>query len=111
MFHSREGSQRALAERHKQTLGQRWIELVEIDREEYDTFNLKKESPHNVRCGDRVTDENVMRCVKLRGLPFTSTKHDVIEFFTGLSIPADCITFDVQNGKNTGYAVIEFKSE
>lgn len=85
LFSSKSESLRALAERHKQTLGNRWIELVEIDRHEYDTFNMIRDN-YNIRCGDSVTEENVSRCVKLRGLPFSATKQEVIEFFDGIKL-------------------------
>lgn len=39
MFNTKSESLRALAERDKKDLGSRWIELVEIDKNEYDTFD------------------------------------------------------------------------
>lgn len=75
-------------------MGQRWIELIEIDQLEYENFNKTKDS-YNIRCGDRVTDENVSRCVKLRGLPFTVTKQEIIEFFEGLNLTQNDVTLDV----------------
>jgi RNA recognition motif-containing protein len=93
-FQTKSDSLRALAERHKKSLGQRWIELIEIDQSEYENFNKTKDS-YNIRCGDRVTDENVSRCVKLRGLPFTVTKQEVVEFFDGLKVAFDDVTLDV----------------
>ena len=59
--------------------------MVEIDRHEYDTFNMIRDN-YNIRCGDSVTEENVARCVKLRGLPFSATKQEVIEFFDGIKL-------------------------
>ena len=61
-------------------------------------------------CGNRVTEENVMRCVKLRGLPFSVTKQEVVEFFTDISLSISDVTLDVQDGKNTGFAIVEFHS-
>ncbi len=61
-------------------------------------------------CGNRVTEENINRCVKLRGLPFSVTKQEVVDFFEGLNLtPAD-ITLDVQDGKNSGFAIVELHS-
>lgn len=66
----------------------------------------------NVRCGDRVTSENVARCVKLRGLPYSTSKIDVVEFFKGYNLRGgECaVTLDTQHGKNTGYAIAELDS-
>ena len=66
-------------------MGHRWIELVEIDKGEYDQFDLTKDR-NNIRCGEKVTDENVNRCIKLRGLPFSVTKQELIDFFEGINI-------------------------
>jgi hypothetical protein len=48
--------------------------LNEIDVSEYEKFDLAKETAYKQRCGERVTEENINRCVKLRGLPFSVTK-------------------------------------
>lgn len=74
LFQTKEDSLRAASERHKQNLGNRWIELNEIDMTEYERFDLTREGSSNVICGNRVTEENINRCVKLRGLPFSVTK-------------------------------------
>lgn len=86
------------------------MELIEAEKAEYDDFDQTKDA-YNIRCGDRVHDENVLRCVKLRGLPYTVTKMDVVEFFTGLQLDVSDVTLDVTNGKNTGYAVVELRTE
>ena len=91
-------------------LGQRWIELNEIDQGEYDRFDLTREGSTNVICGNRVTDENVLRCVKLRGLPFSVTKQEVVDFFTGINLTTSDVTLDVQDGKNSGFAIVELHS-
>ncbi len=51
------------------------------------------------------------RCVKLRGLPFTVTKQEIIEFFEGLNLTLTDVTLDVQNGKNSGFAIVELATE
>lgn len=61
----------------------------------------------NQRCGDRLNDDNVNKCVKLRGLPYTITKQQVVEFFTGFEVRTKDVTMDLQNSKPTGYAMVE----
>ena len=39
------------------------------------------------------------------------TKQVLIEFLSGLELVESQITLDTQNGKNTGFAVIELNSE
>jgi len=54
-----------------------------------------------------VNTDNVSRCVKLRGRPYSITKGQVIEFFRDFDVSAAQITLDTANGKNTGYAIVE----
>lgn len=39
LFNTKDDLQRALTERHKQNLGNRWIELNEIELQEYERFD------------------------------------------------------------------------
>jgi len=106
LFESCEDAERAFKEKQKQEIGGRWILLNDCDVEdhaEFESFNLENK---NVRCGDSVTEDNVDRCVKIRGLPWAANKGTVIEFFDGFKIKKNDIVIDIQAGKNSGFAVI-----
>jgi RNA recognition motif-containing protein len=64
-----------------------------------------------VRCGDSVNEDNVERCVKLRGLPWAANKGTVIEFFEGFKLRKKNVTIDIQGGKNSGFAIVELENE
>jgi RNA recognition motif-containing protein len=53
-----------------------------------------------------VNEDNVERCVKIRGLPWAANKGTIIEFFEGFKIKKADITIDIQGGKNSGFAVV-----
>ena len=77
-----------------------------MDVEDHADFNAFNPENKNVRCGDSVTEDNVERAVKIRGLPWAANKGTVIEFFEGFKIKKSDITIDIQGGKNSGFAVI-----
>lgn len=95
LFESQDDADNAFKEKQKQEIGGRWILLNDCDVEdhsEFETFNLENK---NVRCGDSVNEDNVERCVKIRGLPWAANKGTVIEFFEGFKIKKSDITIDV----------------
>ncbi len=53
----------------------------------------------------------MLRCVKLRGLPYESTKHTLIEFFAGFDLSKKDIILDIERGRLTGFAMVELKNE
>lgn len=62
------------------------------DHAEFESFNPEDK---NVRCGDSVTEDNVDRAVKIRGLPWAANKGTVVEFFEGFKIKKSDITIDI----------------
>lgn len=49
--------------------------------------------------------------LKLRGLPFSATKEDIIEFFNGFVLSEDSIHItSLSDGRPTGEAFVEFNS-
>jgi len=78
------------------------------DHENFESFNPENK---NVRCGDSVTEDNVDKCVKLRGLPWAANKGTVIDFFEGFTWRKGDITIDIQAGKNSGFAICVMKDE
>lgn len=106
LFESCEDAERAFKEKQKQEIGGRWILLNDCDVEDHADFENFSLENKNVRCGDSVTEDNVDRCVKIRGLPWAANKGTVIEFFEGFKIKKSDVVIDIQGGKNSGFAVI-----
>ena len=111
LFESCEDAERAFKEKQKQEIGGRWILLADLDVEDHAEFESYNPENKNVRCGDSVNEDNVDRCVKIRGLPWAANKGTIIEFFEGFQISKSQITIDIQGGKNSGFAVIVLKDE
>lgn len=57
-----------------------------------------------------LTDSNSDRALRLRGLPFSATQRDIVEFFHGYGIQESDIVIDIKRGKPTGYALVFLKN-
>ena len=44
--------------------------------------------------------------MKLRGLPYSATKRDIIDFFVGFDVSESDIVFECNKGKPTGFALV-----
>ncbi|XP_074525969.1 G-rich sequence factor 1 [Halichoeres trimaculatus] len=92
---------RKALEKHRQYLGPRYIEVSEVtNRDAEEILKNTVQTPAN----DGV--------VRLRGLPFSCTEYDVEQFFSGLDIISNGITF-VSNhrGRRSGEAYVQFSSQ
>lgn len=88
-------------EKHRQYLGPRYVEVSEVTNRDAEVI-LKEavQAPGN---------RNVVR---IRGLPFSCSEADIEEFFSGLEIVDNGITFiEDRRGRNTGQAFVQFSSE
>ncbi|XP_077087604.1 G-rich sequence factor 1 [Siphateles boraxobius] len=85
-------------DQHKHYLGQRYVEVYEITNKEAEAI-LKATQP--------ITESDGV--VRLRGLPFSCTEKDIIQFFSGLDIVEDGITIVLnRKGRNSGDAFVQF---
>lgn len=111
LFDTESDAERAMKDLQKKEIGGRWIILNDLDLEEHETFEKFSLNEKNIRCSEAITESNCARCVKIKGLPWTANKKAVQEFFGDFKVSKTDITIDVQNGKNTGYAVIQLTDE
>jgi RNA recognition motif-containing protein len=95
LFASEEDAERACKEKQRQDLGGRNCNLWDLELEEYNDFENWDPEAKDVRCGDSVNEDNVERCVKLRGLPWAANKGTVIEFFDGFKLKKKNVTIDI----------------
>uniref|UniRef100_A0A3Q3X176 RRM domain-containing protein n=1 Tax=Mola mola TaxID=94237 RepID=A0A3Q3X176_MOLML len=88
-------------EKHRQYLGPRYVEVFEVTNSDAEAI-LKKaiQTP---------ADDGVVR---LRGLPFTCTEADIVQFFSGLDIVENGVTIVTNHaGRNSGEAYVRFSSQ
>ncbi|XP_043530409.1 G-rich sequence factor 1 [Chiloscyllium plagiosum] len=91
-------------EKHKKYLGQRYIEVFELNNNDVSVLLKRLHSSEN-----ELTDGRVVR---LRGLPFSCTVEDITQFFAGLEIVEDGVTITRDHrGRNTGDAFVQFVSQ
>ncbi|XP_071340023.1 G-rich sequence factor 1 [Trachinotus anak] len=88
-------------EKHRQYLGQRYLEVYEVTNRDAETILKKAVQPP--------PDSPVVR---LRGLPFTCTEDDIVQFFSGLEIMENGITIVTDHrGRRSGEAFVQFSSQ
>ncbi|ERN00886.1 hypothetical protein AMTRI_Chr03g45510 [Amborella trichopoda] len=112
-------------QRNRLNMGRRYIEVFRSKRQEYynavanevaDSKNGPPSPPHRSAPRARSYDEGKdlvehTGVLKLRGLPFSATKEDIIEFFKEFDISEDNITLMINSeGRATGEAFVEFAS-
>jgi len=90
-------------EMNKKNMGKRYIEVYEASRDDMDGDLSKGKNTGGSGDGD---DDAV---VKLRGLPFSATKQDVMDFFGGLEIESNGVLMinDFQ-GRPKGECYVQF---
>uniref|UniRef100_A0A3P8WZ67 Uncharacterized LOC103397816 n=1 Tax=Cynoglossus semilaevis TaxID=244447 RepID=A0A3P8WZ67_CYNSE len=97
----REDVSKAL-EQHRQYLGSRYVEVFEVTTSDAEAI-LKK------ALAQVAADDSTV--VRLRGLPFTCTEDNIVQFFTGLDIVENGITFVTDfTGRRSGEAFVQFSS-
>ncbi|XP_040822659.1 G-rich sequence factor 1 isoform X2 [Ochotona curzoniae] len=97
---SEQDVQKAL-EKHHMYMGQRYVEVYEINNEDVDALMKSlhvKSSP--------VVNDGVVR---LRGLPYSCNEKDIIEFFAGLNIVDITFVMDYRGRRKTGEAYVQFE--
>lgn len=88
-------------EKHRQYLGPRYVEVFEVTNSDAESI-LKSAAPALAERG----------VVMLRGLPFSATEDDVINFFSGLDIKEQGVTMVTDfRGRHSGEAFVEFSSQ
>lgn len=87
-------------EKHRQYLGPRYVEVYEVTNRDAEAI-LKN-----------AVDGTSSDCVvRLRGLPFSSSVADIVQFFSGLDIVQNGVTIVTDHqGRNSGQAFVEFTS-
>eukprot|EP00262_Sarcandra_glabra_P020230 TRINITY_DN7963_c0_g1_i1.p1 TRINITY_DN7963_c0_g1~~TRINITY_DN7963_c0_g1_i1.p1 ORF type:complete len:254 (-),score=44.77 TRINITY_DN7963_c0_g1_i1:17-778(-) len=110
-------------QRNRQNMGRRYIEVFRSKRQEYygavasEVSDMKGGgSPRRSIPRARSYDDGkeVMEhtgVLRLRGLPFSAGKDDVIDFFKDFELSEDCVHVVVNaDGRSTGEAFVEFAS-
>ncbi|XP_031161127.1 G-rich sequence factor 1 [Sander lucioperca] len=88
-------------EKHRHYLGPRYVEVYEVTNSDAEAI-LKKAVQAPAEDG----------VVRLRGLPFSCTEADIVQFFSGLDIVENGITVVTdRKGRNSGEAFVQFSSQ
>lgn len=92
---------RKAIEQHGQYIGSRYIEVYEVTNHDAEAIMKGSDSSH---CEDGV--------VRIRGFPFNCSEEDIREFFSGLDVVKDGVTFVLNHkGRKTSSAYVQFASQ
>ncbi|KAK1259467.1 hypothetical protein QJS04_geneDACA010265 [Acorus gramineus] len=109
-------------QRNRQNMGRRYVEVFRSDRQEYygavahEVSDMRGGSPRRTVQRAKSNDngkESVEHTgiLRLRGLPFSAGKDDILEFFKEFDISEDSIHIVLNpDGRATGEAFVEFAS-
>ncbi|XP_001364439.2 G-rich sequence factor 1 [Monodelphis domestica] len=88
-------------EKHHLYMGQRYVEVYEINNEDVDALMKSLQAKSNPAVNDGV--------VRLRGLPYSCNEKDIVDFFAGLNIIDITFVMDHRGRKKTGEAYVQFE--
>lgn len=109
-------------QRNRQNIGKRYVEVFRSNRQEYyksiaievaDSRRARSRSPRRKpRALDPAKEyAEHTGVLRLRGLPFSANRDDIVEFFKGSYLSDDSIYFMVNSeGRVTGEAYVKFES-
>uniref|UniRef100_A0A8C8RTV2 G-rich RNA sequence binding factor 1 n=1 Tax=Pelusios castaneus TaxID=367368 RepID=A0A8C8RTV2_9SAUR len=91
---------RKALEQHRKYMGERYVEVFEVHNEDVDRIlrTLQSSSTSAVNEG----------LVRLRGLPYSCTEAEILEFFAGLNIVEIAFVMDQRGRRKTGEAFVQF---
>lgn len=107
-------------QRNRQNMGRRYVEVFRSKRQEYykaiagEVFDARGGSPRRNIPRSKSYDEGKDSAehtgiLRLRGLPFSAGKDDIIDFFKDIVLSEDSIHFTMNSeGRPTGEAFVEF---
>ncbi|XP_068947666.1 G-rich sequence factor 1 [Petaurus breviceps papuanus] len=88
-------------EKHHLYMGQRYVEVYEINNEDVDALMKSLQAKSSPVVNDGV--------VRLRGLPYSCNEKDIVDFFAGLTIVDITFVMDHRGRRKTGEAYVQFE--
>jgi len=106
---TQEEAAQAVSDRHRQSIGHRYIEVFSSSQQEYDTA-VSRAGGGLGRAGSPSSAPGVA-VLKCRGLPFNTTAHEIASFFDTTPISASNVQIvTAHDGRANGEAFVEFSS-
>ncbi|XP_052187287.1 uncharacterized protein LOC127798043 isoform X2 [Diospyros lotus] len=109
-------------QRNRQNIGRRYVEVFRSTRQEYykaitnEVSDLRGGSPHRSVSRAKSFDDGKDSAehtgvLRLRGLPFSAGKDDIVDFFKDFELSVDLVHITSNSeGRRTGEAFVEFAS-
>ena len=112
LFLTEEDAEKAIDGKNGNTIGERWIDLFHHDFKFYQKFYDMGMNASEMTIASFVKkEEDRQRAVRLRGLPFSVCKEDVVKFFSEYSVKVEDVNFEFRNGRFSGRAIVYLEDE
>lgn len=111
MFENEDEAANAMNEKQGQNVGSRWVELYAMSFAQFESFMDDQLNCKTVNLKNFLNEENLNRCVKLRGIPYQASDQDVKDFFADYNLGDDDIVIEMRQGKKTGFALVFLNNE
>ncbi len=106
-----EAATRAVVEKNRERIGERWVELYQVTKGELFAAAMKPTPPGLRMWHPQSSSSPVLpSCCRLRGLPFSIKEQDVCAFFMGLNVIGIFICREQNGTRSTGEGFVEFSS-
>lgn len=104
---SEEEAKKVVEDKNGHTIGERWVELFIEDFKFYTNFYDSGIKLKDISISEMLKNDDLKaRAVRLRGIPFTCEKKDVVNFMKEFGVKEDAIQFEFRNNKFSGRAVV-----
>jgi RNA recognition motif-containing protein len=74
-------------------------------------MSFRQQTRRTVKMKKYLTEANLSRVMKLRGLPFTITPEQLCDFFQDFNVSKSDVVIEEVNGKKTGFGLVFFADE
>ena len=85
--------------------------LIKSKCKELYSSNFSQQTRRTVRLSKYLTESNIERVMKLRGLPYSITIDQIQEFFADFGVTKSDVVIEENNGKKTGFGLVFFKDQ
>jgi hypothetical protein len=111
LFESEDECANAQAEKDRQHIGNRWVQLYQSSYAQYQSFMEDQQQNKTVDLSTIVNADNISKAVKLTGMPFNASLADVKEFFADFEVSEENIKIEMVRGRKSGNAIVFVNEE
>ena len=112
LFHSEEDAQKAYEGKNNNSIGERWIDLFIQSFQWYEDYPKMGFAQKETSIAEILLEKGKrQRAIKLRGIPFSAEKSDIMKFMGDYPVEPENIHFEIRGGRFSGRAIVILDDE